>query len=987
MQVHVSSQVNEVIERAVALSVNRGQFFVGVEQIFAALLEDPDALPACIQQEYLSHLYTVMREVARGAWNGQVHTPEGEVFHTPRAITVTQRAGKLAERYGRGAATPGHVLLAILSDAYASPSRAMDRFGMDRGECINKLRAELTKGRPVPKKAAQANTGPAEEEAVSPVHQPPGLLDEAPQPAAAAKNGEGAPPLESLTRDLTALAREGRLDAAIGRDDEMIEILQVLTRKTKSNVMIVGDAGVGKTQVVEGLAVKMARGDFQNGVIPDFQILELNLAALMSGTQYRGAFEEKMLGLLDDLKRSNNTVLFIDEVHLIMGAGSTDDGSIDMANLLKPALARGEIRCVGATTLQEYRKFVERDPAIERRFQMVRIEELSEQATLMVLEKLRSSLERHHRVRIGSRALRAAVQLTQRYMPNRRQPDKAIDVLDHACARYRMKLAAFKEGQDPGQTITPTAESKVTPHDIRKVVSQITAIPIEEMTAEERLHLSDIDKRIMQRLIGQDEAVHSAVSSVKKSRAGLADPNRPDSVMLFLGPSGVGKSQLAKLLATELFGSRNHLITFDMSEYIEEHSVSRLLGAPPGYAGCEEEGRLSAAVRNTPFSLLLFDEIEKAHPRVFDVFLPIFDEGRIKDNRGREISFKNCIIILTSNIGSRLLYRSEVEDPREALMEELLKHFRPEFINRIDEIVPFYPLLAEDIRSILRLEINVVRARLREKRIGIRMFQRAYEYLAEEGYDPEYGARQLRRTVDKLITTPLSDKLLAGDVSEGRHGGCIDGGRQAGVPQRRAASHATGGGPGMKQPYIDLFQAINGPEDGAEYPVTRVSFDIGSDASCVVHLRMDPLVKYFNARATAVPDGYRVRRLTGAPVWVNGRRAGRVRSRVMRSGDILRVGQTELVLECVPGGVASRSRGLPMEGDVAWAARLFLHGLGKVLVRVWRGFRGIFGRSFWLIVGLAAAGILFGYLRPGWAQFVLNWAGWGIRWLRFQTGM
>jgi len=417
--------------------------------------------------------------------------------------------------------------------------------------------------------------------------------------------------------------------------------------------------------------------------------------------------------------------------------------------------------------LEEYRKFVEKDPAIERRFQMVRLEELSEEASLRVLERMRPSLEKHHQVRISSRALLSAVQLSQRYMPNRRLPDKAIDALDHACARYRMKMAALRDGIDFGQTLPLSEDRRVTPHDIRKVISQMTSIPIEEMTADDRLQLTDLDKRLQQRLIGQDEAVRAVVSAVKKSRAGLGDPNRPQAVMLFLGPSGVGKTQLAKLLASELFGSQNHLIAFDMSEYVEEHSVSRLLGAPPGYAGCEAEGRLSSAIRNTPFSILLFDEIEKAHPRIFDIFLPIFDEGRLKDARGRDLIFRNCLIILTSNIGAGALSRHEDGDPRAELTEALREHFRPEFINRIDNIIPFYPLLAEDIRSVLRLEIHALRSRLKEKGIGVRMYQLAYEYLGEQGYSREFGARHLRRTVDKFVTTPISHLLLEGTFAKG----------------------------------------------------------------------------------------------------------------------------------------------------------------------------------------------------------------------------
>jgi ATP-dependent Clp protease ATP-binding subunit ClpC len=755
----VSPEVNALVERAVGHSVRQGLFFVGVDHLFAALFEEPEALPTAVREQHLNALTPVLREMGRTPWTRPVRSSTGEVFHTPRCIAALTQAGHLAERMNGGAASAGHVLLAILSDSLSAPSRAMDRLAIDRGAVLQTLRQSLASSARrnsamlrKPPETAAAHETPHEtphEQALPPLH-------------------ERSSSLATLTRNLEKLAHQGKLEPAIGRDKEIFEILQVLTRKNKNNVMLVGEAGVGKTQVVEGLALALAHG-LGGAQGPTFHLLELNLAALMSGTQYRGALEEKLLSLIEQLKERDDVVLFIDEAHLIMGAGATDGGSVDLANLLKPALARGEIRCIGATTLQEYRRFVEKDPAIERRFQMVRIEELSEEASLQVLMRLRPSLERHHEIKISTRAVHATVKLTQRYMPNRRLPDKAIDVLDQACARFRLKLLAARGGQSGvfDSTLPLGAEDKVTPHDIRKVVSQITAVPIEEMTAEERVLLIDLDKRLKTRLIGQDEAVSRVVSVVKKSRAGLSDPNRPDAVMLFLGPSGVGKTELAKLLAAHLFGSLNHLTTFDMSEYVEEHSVSRLLGAPPGYAGCEEEGRLTAAVRNSPFSILLFDEIEKAHPRIFDIFLPIFDEGRLKDSRGREASFKNCIILLTSNIGAEVLSRDDRSGIDKALMDALRGHFRPEFINRIDEIVPFYPLLTEDIRSILRLEINILRERLRERKIGVRMYQRAYEFLAAQGYNPEFGARELRRTVDKLVATPISQGLIGGDFVEG----------------------------------------------------------------------------------------------------------------------------------------------------------------------------------------------------------------------------
>ncbi|MBI2421817.1 MAG: ATP-dependent Clp protease ATP-binding subunit [Candidatus Hydrogenedentes bacterium] len=766
MQINVSPAVNSVVEQAVAISVRQGHFYVGVEHLFAALLDDSDVLPEDIRDLYLNAWFSALRECQRQPWSGAIPNASGEIFYTPRAINAINQATKLAERFRLGHARPGHLMLSILSDPLAAPSSAMDALELDRPQCIKLLTEHFSSPQQVKtdtisqldqlKAIRRAESG-FEGQPATPPTGPGG--DPAQQEKADGLNG--------LVRSLSREARKGRLSKCIGRDSEQMEMLQILTRKTKNNVMLVGEAGVGKTQLVEGLARHLARHS-KDSALPDFEIFELNIAALMAGTQYRGAFEEKVLKLLDKLKQNPQSVLFIDEIHMIMGAGATDGDVMSMANLLKPVLARGEIRCVGATTVQEYRKFVEKDPAIERRFQMVRVEELSPEDTLEVLKSMRPSLEKHHGVRIRSRTLQAAITLTGRYMPNRNFPDKAIDVLDQACSRHRLRRVAFQS--DPELTQAHgivQGEDAVNPHDIRKVVSQITAVPIEQMTSEERLQLNDLDRQLRKELIGQDEAVAKAVAAVKKSRAGLADPNRPDAVILFLGPTGVGKTQLAKLLARHLFGSTKHLITFDMSEYQEEHSVAKLIGAPPGYAGHDEEGRLTGAVKDAPFSILLFDEIEKAHPRVYDLFLPIFDEGRLKDARGRNVDFRNCIIIMTSNIGADLLYRSETGDIHDALVQEMRGHFRPEFINRIDEIVPFYPLLAEDIRNILRLEINSIRHRLRDKHIGIRMYQQAYEFLAEKGYNRQFGARELRRIVDTHITKPISERLLNNEFRVG----------------------------------------------------------------------------------------------------------------------------------------------------------------------------------------------------------------------------
>ena len=754
VQFHVSPEVSKLLDAAVAISVRHGQFFVGVDHLFEALLDASALLPKAFMDRYVSVLHTVSRELLREAWHGGTFPASGEVFYTPRCAETLASATKLSERQGYAATTAGHLLLALLADVHAGPSRALDRLNLGRGEMIVSLRDELARA------AGQMGGESGPESSATPTVKVPAM--------AGSEGNESESAFATLTRDLTEAARRSVLQRAVGRENEMFQVLQILARKNKNNVMLVGEAGVGKTQIVEGLAVAGVRGGL-GGILAGYRILELNLGALLSGTQYRGSLEKKLLALLEEVKRSKDVILFIDEFHLVMGAAATGGDGVDIANLLKPTLARGEIRCIGATTLQEYRRFVEKDPAIERRFQMVRVEPLDEAATLEVLERLAPSLERHHGVHISRRAMEAAVTLTQRYMPNRHLPDKAIDVLDQACARYRLKTIAARNRAERGGrgSSRAAAVDKVTPHDIRKVISQITAIPIEEMTAEERLFLSNLERDLKDRIIGQDEAVARTVAAVKKARTGLTDPNRPDAVLLFLGPTGVGKTQLAKALAEALFGSPDHLVTFDMSEYIEEHSVSRLLGAPPGYVGSEEEGRLTAAVRNAPFSVLLFDEIEKAHGRIFDVLLPVFDEGRLKDARGREVSFRNCIIIMTSNVGAAHVSRNETQESRGRLMDELRRHFRPEFINRIDEIVPFHPLLFEDVRTILSLSIREVARRLKEKGIRVHIYQGAYEYLAHQGYSAEFGARELRRTVDRLVVTPVSDMIVEQEFQSG----------------------------------------------------------------------------------------------------------------------------------------------------------------------------------------------------------------------------
>ncbi len=751
VKVRVSPEVGALLDQAETICLRRGSVYVGVEHLFEALVTDDAHLPAALHA-HAGTFHAVVERLYRDAWRGRMPETSGETFYTPRCAATVHEAARLASRMRCTTTTAGHVLLALLADAHAAPSRTLDAMACDRGALLNALRDTLTKftstsavtqssaSAPQPKPSTATSTQVVEEKSTPEAERP---VD-----------------VSTFTRDLTALAREGHIEPANGRGRELMQLVEILVRKGKHNAILVGEAGTGKTKIVEGLACQMVSGALRE-VLPQTRILELNVAAMMSGTEYRGKFEAKVFALLEELSRAHDTILFIDEIHLIMGSGATDGSNLDLANLLKPALGRGELRCVGATTLKEYRQCIAKDPAMERRFQTVRVEPLSPEATLGVLESLRASLEEHHCVEITPAAMESAVQLTERYLPNRQLPDKAIDILDQACARERIKWVT-RQQHDADEKMRV-----VTPHTIRKVVSLVSAVPIEEITRDERARLTDLEARLARRVIGQDDAVAKVAAAVKRARTGLADPNRPDAVMLFLGPTGVGKTELAKQLAKQVFGSAQHLLRFDMSEFSEETSVAKLIGAAPGYVGYGEEGRLTGAVKDAPFSVLLFDEIEKAHPRVFDLLLPILDEGRLKDSDGRLVDFRHCMIVFTSNVGADVLSRAGAGVGEREILDALHGHFRPEFINRIDEIVPFYPLLFEDVRAILKGMIDGVRGRLKDQDIRVRMYQRAYEFLAQEGYSPAFGARELRRVVERLVVNPISERLLSGEFGNG----------------------------------------------------------------------------------------------------------------------------------------------------------------------------------------------------------------------------
>ena len=637
-----------------------------------------------------------------------------------------------------------------------------------------------------------------------------------------AKAKRGGKQLPEILRkfgiDLTGLAEEGKLDPVIDRENEIKRVIQILSRRTKNNPVLVGPAGVGKTAIVEGVAQRIA-----NGEVPDElkgkRIVALDMAALVAGTKYRGEFEERLKQVLDAVKNEGNIILFLDELHTVVGAGAAE-GSMDAANMMKPALARGEFRVIGATTVDEFRKYIEKDPALERRFAPVWVDEPSIESAIKMLKGLKPKLEEHHKVKITDDAIEAAVKLSKKYIQGRYLPDKAIDVLDEACARKKIEAtymspeladlkeklhqlraeldeavkneefdkaarlkkeikdieAKIKELEEKQEKMKEEGESipVVTAEDIAEVISEMTGIPASKLQEEEIQKLLRMEEELHKRVIGQERAIKAISEAIRRARAGLQPPNRPLGSFLFLGPTGVGKTELAKTLAEYLFGDETAIIRLDMSEYMEKHAVSKLIGAPPGYVGYEEGGQLTEAVRRKPYSVILLDEIEKAHPDVFNILLQILDDGRLTDAKGRTVDFSNTVIIMTSNVASEYLMhlsKEELEkrydEIKEQIMNELKKRFRPEFLNRIDEIIIFHPLSEEEIKKIVDLLIAKLNKRLEERGIKIVLTEEAKSALAKRGYVPEFGARPLRRTIQRDIETPLSVKILEGTVKEG----------------------------------------------------------------------------------------------------------------------------------------------------------------------------------------------------------------------------
>ncbi len=640
---------------------------------------------------------------------------------------------------------------------------------------------------------------------------------------AKSKGKSSTPTLDQFSRDLTQFAKEGKLDPVIGRETEIERIIQIISRRTKNNPVLIGEPGVGKTAIAEGLALKIYEGNIPD-IIKEKRVVTLDMSGLVAGSKYRGEFEERIKKVINEVIEDGNVLLFIDELHTIIGAGGAE-GAIDASNILKPSLARGELQIIGATTLEEYRKYIEKDAALERRFQPVVVEEPSEEEAIQILYGLRDKYEAHHQVRITDQAIEASVKLSSRYINDRFLPDKAIDLMDEAASKVRISAYSTSSTlKDMEKKINNLEEEKekaikqeayeragelkkeqeilkeemekqgvveekertekqlvVDEEEIADIVSGWTKIPVSKLEEEESQRLQDLEKILHQRVIGQEEAVSSVARAIRRGRVGLKDPNRPTGSFLFLGPTGVGKTELSKALAEAMFGNEESIIRVDMSEYMEKHSVSKLIGSPPGYVGYDDGGQLSEKVRRNPYSVILFDEIEKAHPDIFNILLQVLDDGHITDAQGRKVSFKNTVIIMTSNAGAQnivepklLGFASEVDEKedynkmKDGVMDEVKKTFRPEFINRIDEIIVFHALSEENIKKIVKIMVNTIDKRTKEHMdIGIEVSDEALMKLAEVGFDPKFGARPLRRAIQTHVEDAMAESILAGEVKEG----------------------------------------------------------------------------------------------------------------------------------------------------------------------------------------------------------------------------
>ncbi|MCP5523449.1 MAG: ATP-dependent Clp protease ATP-binding subunit [Verrucomicrobiales bacterium] len=770
--------------------------FVGTEHLLLGLIKLGQGVAVNVLQKMGLDLETVRLEVEKQVGTGPDQKLMGSIPYTPRVKKVLSLAGKEAKALNHTYVGTEHLLLGLLREGDGVAARVLKNLDVDleqtRTETLRELDPNFTGEEPTVPEGEEKPTG----------------------------KGVKTPALKAFGRDLTDIARKGEMDPVIGRCDEIERVIQILGRRTKNNPVLLGEAGVGKTAIVEGLAQEIVKGNVPE-LLRDKRVITLDLALMVAGTKYRGQFEERIKAVMDEIRRAKNVILFIDELHTIVGAGSAE-GTMDASNIIKPALSRGELQCIGATTLTEYRKYIEKDAALERRFQSVKVEPPSIEEAIQILQGLKHKYEEHHKISLTDNAVAAAVKLSDRYITGRFLPDKAIDVMDEAGSRARIgamtrppdikdleaeieqlksqKEAAIKE-QDFERAAAMRDKEKqakarleailtewrtnreekhieVDDADILHVVAKWTGIPLQRMGQTEVQKLLDMEKELTRVVIGQEEAVNALCKALRRSRADLKDPRRPIGTFALLGPTGVGKTLLAKTLAEYMFGDAKALVQLDMSEYMEKFNVSRLVGSPPGYVGYEEGGQLTEAVRRKPYSVVLFDEIEKAHPDVSNMLLQILEEGKLTDSFGRQVDFRNTVILMTSNVGSESLRRqttigftpptdtANYEAMKGKILEEAKKVFRPEFLNRLDDVIVFHSLAKPDLIKILDLEITKVLERLKHRNLQLELDEKARDFLVEKGYDPAYGARPMRRAVERNLEDPLAEEIIRGDLRE-----------------------------------------------------------------------------------------------------------------------------------------------------------------------------------------------------------------------------
>ena len=773
-------------EEAKRLSHN----FIGTEHLLLGLVREGSGVAARALQNMGVDLGKVRQEVERIIPKGDKFMATGTSY-TPRAKRVVELAIEEGQNLGHSYIGTEHIMLGLLKEGEGIAAQVLTNLGIDlkraRKEVIQLLGGTEAAGR-------QSREG---------------------------KAATQTPTLDNFGRDLTQLSREGKLDPVIGREKEIERVIQILSRRTKNNPCLIGEPGVGKTAIAEGLAQLIVEGNVPE-ILRGKRVVTIELAAIVAGTKYRGEFEERLRKLMMELKQAGDVIIFIDELHTVIGAGAAE-GAIDASNILKPALSRGELQCVGATTLDEYRKHIEKDPALERRFQPIVVGEPTKEESLAILKGLRDRYEAHHKVKISDPALEAAVNLSDRYITDRFLPDKAIDLIDEAASRVRIrnytappdlkemeeKLETLRSEKEAAvrnqefekaaklrdqehkykeelvelkkeweQKIGTSDQSMVTEEDVSYIVASWTGIPVKRLVEEESERLLKLEKILHERVIGQDEAVEAVARAIRRARAGLKDPKRPVGSFIFLGPTGVGKTELARALAEALFGDERAIIKLDMSEYMEKHTTARLIGAPPGYVGYDEGGQLTEKVRRKPYSVILFDEMEKAHPDVFNILLQILEDGHLTDGQGRRVDFRNSIIILTSNVGATLLRRqalgfgagdeeSGYEKMKERILDELKRTFRPEFLNRLDDTIVFHALSEEHITEIVDIMIAELNKRVDDYNLQVVVTEEAKRKLIQEGFDPTYGARPLRRVIQKRLEDGLSEGMLQGKIAPG----------------------------------------------------------------------------------------------------------------------------------------------------------------------------------------------------------------------------